>query len=335
MTLAESLDLLVRLRVALAVGMIVSLVVVFVVTPRAIRKLRGAGIVGRDMHKPGRPEVPEMGGLAVFLAFNVGAFATLAFANISAESQRLVLAGLVVAAGACITGILDDLIALRQRFKAVIPFAFAAPLALFVSDWSVWFPVLGDVDVALAYPLLLVPVAVACASNSFNMLEGFNGLGAGLGILMAGALSAMAILSGNLTGLALLFPLLGALVGFLWFNFYPARVFPGDTMTLMVGAVIAIAGLLSKLEFWVGLLFVPHVLEFFWKALHGFPRWGVGELREDGRLYCPESGPNGLVQASLKVLGGASESRLFVFMIGGYAAYAAGVFLAFAYVQQM
>jgi hypothetical protein len=56
MTLAERLDLLVRLRVALAVGMIVSLVGVFVVTPRAIRKLRGAGIVGRDMHRSGRPE---------------------------------------------------------------------------------------------------------------------------------------------------------------------------------------------------------------------------------------------------------------------------------------
>jgi hypothetical protein len=52
MTLAESLDVLVRLRVALAIGLFVSLVVL-VVTPRAIRMLRGAGIVGRGLHKPG------------------------------------------------------------------------------------------------------------------------------------------------------------------------------------------------------------------------------------------------------------------------------------------
>jgi UDP-N-acetylglucosamine--dolichyl-phosphate N-acetylglucosaminephosphotransferase len=153
---------------------------------------------------------------------------------------------------------------------------------------------------------------------------------------MAGALSAMAILSGNLTGLVLLFPLLGALVGFLWFNFYPARVFPGDTMTLMVGAVIAIAGLLSKLEFWAGLLFVPHVLEFFIKALSRFPSrgWG-GDLGEDGKLHPPPRRAVGLGQLSLKALGGAREDVLVGFMLVGYALYAGLVVLGLVVVQNL
>lgn len=266
MSLLEALGASIGLRAALALGIAVALLGALLVTPKAIRKLRGAGITGRDVHKPGRPEVPEMGGLAVFLAFNMGVFTVLALGNLPATHLSLLLASLIVAAGACVTGVLDDLIALRQRFKAFIPLAFAAPLALFVQDYRVAFPLVGPVDLGLVYPLVLVPLAIACASNGFNMLEGYNGMGAGMGIIMAAAISALAILQGTLVGLALLFPLVGALGGFLWFNHYPARVFPGDTMTLLVGAVLAAGAILSKVEFWAALLFVPHVVEFFLKA---------------------------------------------------------------------
>lgn len=266
MSLAELFGPGLGLRGALALGLVVAMLAALVVTPRAMRKLRGAGIVGRDRHKPGEPEVPEMGGLAVFIAFNLGVFAVLALGGVSAPAQVLLLASLIVAAGACITGVIDDLVALRQRFKAFIPLAFAAPLALFAPTSYVAFPLVGPVELGLLYPLVLVPLAITCASNGFNMLEGYNGLGAGVGIVIAAALSVLAIHQGTLTGLVLLFPLIGALGGFLWFNAYPARVFPGDTMTLLTGAVLASGAILSKVEFWGALLFVPHILEFFLKA---------------------------------------------------------------------
>lgn len=284
MTLAELMGVTLRFRGALALGLVVALVGALVVTPRAMAKLRGAGITGRDRNKPDQPPIPEMGGLAVFLAFNAGVFGILALTEIPSPSLTLLLASLVVAAGACITGVLDDLVVLRQRFKAFIPFAFAAPLALFVQDTTVTFPVLGTVDFGLAYALFLVPLGVSCASNGFNMLEGFNGLGAGLGLALALALSVLAILNGNLTGLVLLFPLIGALVGFLWFNWSPARVFPGDTMTLLVGAVLGTAAILSKIEFWGALLFVPHIVEFLLKARASFKAQCFADRIVDGVL---------------------------------------------------
>jgi len=79
MTLAETLGIGFGFKESLAAGLAISLVAALMVTPRTMRKLRGAKIVGRDINKPGRPEVPEMGGLAVFLAFSMGAFATLGF----------------------------------------------------------------------------------------------------------------------------------------------------------------------------------------------------------------------------------------------------------------
>ncbi len=285
MTLADTLGVALRLREALALGLIVGLIAAVLATPRTMRKLRGAGITGNDIHKEGRPEVPEMGGLAVFLAFNVGAFTVLGLADVTPAEESLILASLVVAAGACITGVLDDLVVLRQRFKAFIPFAFAAPLALYVPSTAVELPILGSLDFGLAYPIILVPLGIACASNGFNMLEGFNGMGTGLGIILAGALSVIILVDGNLTGLVLLFPLIGALGGFLWFNVYPSRVFPGDTMTLLVGAVIAAAAIVSQVEFWGALLFIPHVVEFLLKAKGGFAAETFATGIRDGRLH--------------------------------------------------
>lgn len=323
MTLADTLDLGLDFRVALAIGMGVSLAAALVVTPRAMRKLQGAGIVGHDIHKPGRPEVPEMGGLAVFLAFNVGAFTALALSPLTGGQQALVLASLVVAAGACITGVLDDLVVLRQRFKAFIPFAFAAPLALFLPETLVALPFLGAVDFGLAYPLLLVPLGIACASNGFNMLEGFNGLGPGLGIILGTAIAVLAILSGNLAGLALLFPLIGALGGFLIFNVYPARVFPGDTLTLFAGAVLGAAAILSKVEVWGALLFVPHVVEFFLKLKGGFRVQSFASAIHGGRLH--HEGPVRSLTHVVMRVGAVNEPTLVLRIWGLEVLYCAAV----------
>lgn len=249
----------------LLAGFLISLAGTLIAAPMVLRKLRGAGILGRDMNKPGHPRVPEMGGIVVFLGTNAGVFLILALDGMAAQTTTLILAATVTCAGAAMTGVIDDLVILRQRFKAFIPIVFAAPLALFLTDFTVQFPVLGTTDFGYVYPFLLVPLGIACASNGMNMLEGFNGLGAGLAIVMTTTLIIAAFVSGRTDGLVLLLPLLGALFAFLAFNVYPARVFPGDTFTLFVGCVIAAGAILSKLEFLGAVLFLPHVIEFFLK----------------------------------------------------------------------
>lgn len=270
MTLGDLLPFHVAGRQAAVVGFVAALGATFVLMPVVMRKLRGAGIVGRDINKPDRPEVPEMGGIGVFLGFNVGVFAILVLSPRPPEEHVLILAALSVIAGAAMTGVVDDLVALRQRFKAFIPVVFAAPLAVYLSDYAVALPFIGDVDFGFLYPLVLVPLGITCAANGFNMLEGYNGLGAGLGIITAVGLGILSIEAGHPAALILLVPLVASLLAFAWFNRYPARIFPGDTLTLFVGAALASAAMIGKVEFWGALLFVPHVLEFVLKARGGF-----------------------------------------------------------------
>ncbi len=284
MALIESLDGLLGFRKALIVGCLAAAVALVAVMPLAMRKLRGAGIVGKDIHKPGTPPIPEMGGLAVYIAFHIGVFIVLAFAFLDRSEETLVLVSLVVGAGAVVTGILDDLVRLRQQFKAFIPIAFSIPLALYVQDYSIAFPLLGEVHFGILYAIVLVPLAVAAASNGFNMLEGFNGLGSGLALIIIAAMSAMALLSGQLLGLVVLAPLGGAVAAFLYYNAYPAKIFPGDTFTLFLGALVACASILSQIEFWSALLFVPHVIEFFLKAKARFSVQSFANRIEEGTM---------------------------------------------------
>lgn len=297
--------------------------------PTTMRRLRKSGIVGKDIHKPGTPPIPEMGGLAVYLAFHVGLFLILAFSFLDPSQEALVLVALVVGAGAVVTGILDDLLRMRQKFKAFVPIAFSVPLALYVSDYAIAFPIIGDVEFGILYALLLVPLGVAAASNGFNMLEGFNGLGAGIALTSTAAMSYMALASGAWLGLVLLAPLGGATLAFLYFNMYPARVFPGDTYTLFAGAMLACASILSKIEFWSALLFLPHVVEFFLKARGRFAIQSFATKVDEGTMHY--DGPIRSLTHVFMKSGKWPEPKLVALMWAGHATWASLVVAGFSF----
>jgi UDP-N-acetylglucosamine--dolichyl-phosphate N-acetylglucosaminephosphotransferase len=130
------------------------------------------------------------------------------------------------------------------------------------------------------------------------MLEGFNGLGTGLGIIMSLTLVILCVIHDRMDGVYLLVPLLGALTAFLYFNKYPARVFPGDTMMLFMGATIAVAGILSNIQVQTAFIFLPMIIEFFLKLR--------GHFKAEN--YCSEAG-NGYLEYH-----GRIESLTHVFM---------------------
>jgi UDP-N-acetylglucosamine--dolichyl-phosphate N-acetylglucosaminephosphotransferase len=130
------------------------------------------------------------------------------------------------------------------------------------------------------------------------MLEGFNGLGTGLGIIMSVTLIMLCMIHGRLDGVYLLVPLLGTLIAFLYFNKYPAKIFPGDTMMLFVGATLAVAGILSNLHVQTVFIFLPLIVEFFLKMRGKF----------EAENYCSRAGNAHLVYK------GRIESMTHVFM---------------------
>jgi len=260
----------------------VASVTTWFVTRWLIRRLRGTKMVGKDVHKPGAPEIPEMGGMAVIAGFYAGVTLLQLLAP-DGPPLAYLHASLVAIFGAGFVGLMDDLFDLRQRVKAFLPFLFAIPLGVVALHDSSGGTTLLSADVG-ALIVLAIPFGITSAANAANMLEGFNGLGAGLGILMCVAMIGLALITGDGAGLYFVLPLLGALVAFLYFNRYPSRVFPGDSMTLFVGATIAAAAIVAHQKTFGALLFIPMIAEFFLKLRGRFRGENYGELNGNGRL---------------------------------------------------
>jgi UDP-N-acetylglucosamine--dolichyl-phosphate N-acetylglucosaminephosphotransferase len=123
------------------------------------------------------------------------------------------------------------------------------------------------------------------------------------------------------TALVLLLSGLGALLGILRYNWYPAKMFVGDVGTLSIGAILAASCVVGNFETAGVILLIPYAIDFLLKARHGFPE-SFGELR-DGKLHCPAGGPVGLGQLIMKVAGGIHERTLVLVLMGVEAVFGA------------
>jgi UDP-N-acetylglucosamine--dolichyl-phosphate N-acetylglucosaminephosphotransferase len=252
----------------------------FSIIPWMIPKLIGKGIVGRDLNKPNAPRTAEMGGIAVVIGFFAGVSLLLSVDGVTDIS--LLNVSLAVILGAAFIGMIDDMFELRHRQKAFFPFLLAMPLGAALNP-SLYIPFIGEVDLG---PLMILaaPFAITCAANAANMLEGFNGLGTGLGVIMSTTLIILAFTHDRMDGVYLLIPLVGCLLAFLWFNKYPAKVFPGDTLMLFMGATIAAAGMLSSLYLQTIIIFMPMIIEFFLKMRGRFKAENYCSNAQNGHL---------------------------------------------------
>lgn len=265
-----------RGRLSLAV-FVVSLLV-SALAARGLRvRLAQNGIVGRDMNKPGRPEVPEMGGLAVVAGFGAGVLLALGettfLGRLPEADPVLLLACLSTVLLAGLIGVVDDLAGLRQGVKALLPIVAALPLAAVrAGHTAMQIPLIGKVEFGVLYPLLLIPAGVTGAANAVNMLAGFNGLEAGM--VAAGSLAVVAYSLGEVTAVVILVAALGALAGVLVYNWYPAKIFVGDVGTLSIGAVLAAAAIVGNFEAAGAVVITPYAFDFVIKAVNRLPSKG-------------------------------------------------------------
>jgi UDP-N-acetylglucosamine--dolichyl-phosphate N-acetylglucosaminephosphotransferase len=288
-----------------------------------IPRLKRVGIVGRDMNKPGGLEVPEMGGLGIIVGFASGlilAIALKTFTGILDDTkinviQLFAVLAMVLLIG--LIGIIDDLVHIRQSIKALTPLFAAMPLAAIEAGFTMMkIPFIGWVDFKLLYPLAIVPLGITVASNAVNMLAGFNGLEVGMGIVASIALAIIAYTIKNTTVVIILVSAIGAMSAAMIFNWYPAKIFIGDVGTLSIGAVIAASVCIGNYETAGVFIIIPYFIDFILKALHRFPSKGWWGKYNNGKLYCPESGPVGLCQLVMKLTGGISEKGLVLILIG-------------------
>ncbi len=310
-----------------------SFIITFFFTKILVPRLKQFDITGRDVNKPDKPEVAEMGGIAIVAGFTAGVLLAIFFNTFLDFDFNLVyvMAALITVHSVAFIGIVDDLLDVPQYIKAFLPLFAAVPLVAVsaAGSTSIGIPFIGEVDLGIVYIVILIPVGVAVASNLSNMFAGFNGLEAGMGSVMFLAMSVLAFSHGSAEMAILFVPVLGALLAFLFFNWHPAKVFPGDVGNLTIGAVLASGVIIGNLETAGALLMIPYVVDFFIKAYRRFPssKWW-GEYRM-GKLYALEGKARGLAQLAMKVFKGISEQNLVLFFIFAEIVIAAIVLLLF------
>ena len=194
---------------------------------------------GRKIHTV---EVPRIGGVGVTLAavLSLGVVTALGWASVADVGGWMpALLGVVIVFG---VGLRDDLKPVRPVVKLV--FQVLAAIAAVSMGVRIGHYTLAGTTYELGW--LGVPVTIVWIvglTNAFNLMDGLDGLATGLAIIAAATCAAVSISRGDTQGGLLLVALLGALCGFLPYNFNPATIFLGDSGSLVVGHVLAVTAI--------------------------------------------------------------------------------------------
>ncbi|VVB99454.1 Phospho-N-acetylmuramoyl-pentapeptide-transferase [uncultured archaeon] len=309
----------------------------YFVTPVMIRKMLKRGITGKDMNKAEKPEVAEMGGISIMLGLSLGIIMAIfisTYTGLIGLDLKILLASFLTILLVGFIGIVDDLIGwrkgIRQWQHALFPLFAALPLmAVNAGTNTMMVPFFGQVHFGLLYSLLLVPIAITGASNAFNMLAGFNGLEAGLGIIIVSTLSLIAFIYGKPEALIIGIAIIGALIAFLRYNWFPAKVFGGDSLTLMIGAGIATISIVGNMEK-LGLAIIAlHWVELGFKAKHNFQSQCFGIPDKHGFLSpAPQGGSLTHIIMALRPM---TEKQVVFTILGMQAVVSVIVFVLFYY----
>jgi UDP-N-acetylglucosamine--dolichyl-phosphate N-acetylglucosaminephosphotransferase len=261
--------------ISVLIAIIAAFVVVVLFMPGAIRMLREAGMIGIDVHKPERPEIPKGGGFIVLFAIVFGLLVVMGITTFQdqAEVREGLLAALVSILMAGLIGLLDDTFDFKNRTKIVLPMVASIPMiAVSVGNPAMTIPFIGTINFGPFYALLIVPLMMTFIVDSTNMYGGMNGLEAGLSSINASAVVLYVLLSPYVNGHIITTAqtdagmvaaaLFGASIAFLIFNRFPAKVLPGDVGRLPLGAAMASSLILGNMDRLAIILYAPFLLNF-------------------------------------------------------------------------
>lgn len=209
--------------------------------------------VGPSWHK-NKQGTPTMGGLMFIIGGLASAFVCIAFLWMhgGAETQLMlvrIIAGALMAVGFGLVGFMDDYISIRKHRnlglteiqKLVLQFIIAAAYLVSVSmaggTTETVLPFIGTVDLGVFY-YFIAAVLIVGMVNAVNFTDGLDGLNSSVTLVVCLTFSVIAMML-SMRGLSILAAaMVGALIGFLFWNANPAKVFMGDTGSLFLGGIV-------------------------------------------------------------------------------------------------
>lgn len=203
--------------------------------------------------------MPRMGGVAIYLAYAVTYIGFVFFTDAVATNigYALLFGGAVIVC----TGVLDDLYDLKPLHKLmgqIISASVAMYFGLQIQVISIPFVVENLYIGWLGIPLTLL--WIVGITNSINLIDGLDGLASGVSGIAAFALFFVSLSVGNVMTAFMCIVLVGAIIGFLFFNSYPAKIFMGDSGSLFLGFFLATISLLELKQATMVSLIIPMLL---------------------------------------------------------------------------
>ncbi len=296
----------------LLLSILVSFLSILIFLPIWIKKCKQTQMLWEDMNKKNHPKnVASSGGVIVILGFILGIFTYLFLKSFitgrsSYETQIFALIGVILLF--CVIGLVDDLLGWKKgglsiKFRIFMAIFASIPLIIINAGIkTITLPFIGPVYLGLIYPFIVLPLAIGFVSTTFNFLAGFNGLEAGMGILMLSFLSFVAYFTGSFWLSIIGLCMVSALIGFLIFNWCPAKVFPGDILTYSIGALLVSIAVLGNFEKFLLIIYIPYFAEVLLKLRGKLKKQSFGKVNKKGYLELPYPKIYSLTHLSILIL---------------------------------
>ena len=189
-----------------------------------------------DARKTHKDSIPTLGGVAIF----AGLIFSLTFWSDQKLIQELqyILAAIMIL---FFMGIKDDLLTIRASKKLLVQI-LAAFLIVHWTDirLTTFYGLFGIWDISITFSYILSILTIVSITNAFNLIDGIDGLAALIGIITSAVFGTWFALMGSYQYAILAFALMGSLLGFMIYNWSPAKIFMGDTGSLILGFVVSL-----------------------------------------------------------------------------------------------
>jgi len=237
-----------ELAISLLISIGVAFIISFAATPIVktfAQKVGAMDVPGEERRVHDHP-IPRMGGLAIFLGFLLS---VLLFVPISLPLQGILLGCVIIVA----TGAIDDIISINAWMKLFMQILAAVVAVLHGVEINVLAnPALWSSQEYLILGALSIPITILWIvgiTNSVNLIDGLDGLAVGVSTISSLTMLVIALVVSDNSVALVLAALVGACVGFMPYNLNPAKIFMGDTGSLLLGYVLATMSILGLFKF--------------------------------------------------------------------------------------
>ncbi len=219
---------------------LIAVVVALAITPGVIFLAAKTGAMDApDARKVHKKPIPRIGGLGIYAAFMVSMLTVMAFTDLSADVFHELVGLMVSGTMIVILGLIDDYTNLPAKVKLVGQIAAACVLVAFDVRIDFISDPFGDFLYLEVFAIPATIFWIVGLTNTVNLIDGLDGLAAGVATIAAVTIFLVALQQDFLLVAVLTAALAGAAIGFLYYNFNPARIFMGDTGSMFLGFMLA------------------------------------------------------------------------------------------------